>query len=415
MLGHGLTNEERGRALKLACVIEGNRLIDEEDEKGKDFLFSVGTNGFSKIAAETLEALGLKIEKREEVCYLCRGMFNYIGKLAEDAVRELSKYEYTSFLVGIKANSDIEDREDELRSKFEIRWGESIRNEYSREIGKRIIEDTKKSVDLKRPDILVVVDTFRMKVSLEVNSIFVSGKYRKLVRGIPQSRWICSECGGKGCPRCDWKGKLYDDSVEELITTSFLEMTKGRRGKLHAAGREDVDVRTLGSGRPFIAEVNHPILRSIDLDQMRRIINERAGGKIEVGILNFSSKEAVRNLKEGEKATKIYRAIVEFENELDEDAIPKIEELNNRLINQLTPKRVAHRRAMKMRKKYLYGLELKKLKPNVVEIVMRCQGGLYVKELINGDEGRTSPSVSEIVGIPARCVELDVMEVELEA
>jgi tRNA pseudouridine synthase 10 len=59
-------------------------------------------------------------------------------------------------------------------------------------------------------------------------------------------------------------------------------------------------------------------------------------------------------------------------------------------------------------------LELKKLKPNLVEMLIRCQGGLYVKELINGDEGRTRPSVSEIVDVPAECIELDVMEVELE-
>jgi tRNA pseudouridine synthase 10 len=51
MLGHGLTNEERGRVLKLACIIEGNRLTNEEDERGKEVLLSVATNGFSKIAA----------------------------------------------------------------------------------------------------------------------------------------------------------------------------------------------------------------------------------------------------------------------------------------------------------------------------------------------------------------------------
>jgi tRNA pseudouridine synthase 10 len=29
--------------------------------------------------------------------------------------------------------------------------------------------------------------------------------------------------------------------------------------KLNAAGREDMDVRMLGGGRPFILEVQHPI------------------------------------------------------------------------------------------------------------------------------------------------------------
>jgi len=223
--------------------------------------------------------LGFTIEQRSTICHICRGASQRIDNLAEQAVTELAKYEYSSFLVGIKANPDLENCEDELRSKFGIRWGESIRNEYSREIGKKILEGTQKSVDLKRPDILVVVDLVNSNIKLEVNSLFISGRYRKLVRDLPQSRWVCSECRGKGCVKCGWQGKLYPDSIEELITTPFVEAARGLNGKLHAAGREDIDVRTLGSGRPFIAEVKQPILRNINLDELRRIINDRADAR----------------------------------------------------------------------------------------------------------------------------------------
>jgi tRNA pseudouridine synthase 10 len=34
-----------------------------------------------------------------------------------------------------------------------------------------------------------------------------------------------------------------------------------------------------------------------------------------------------------------------------------------------------------------------------------------VKELITGDEGRTTPSVAALLGTPCRCVELDVLDV----
>ena len=40
-----------------------------------------------------------------------------------------------------------------------------------------------------------------------------------------------------------------------------------------------------------------------------------------------------------------------------------------------------------------------------------CDGGCYVKELISGDEGRTSASISEIAMNPAICTELDVIEI----
>jgi tRNA pseudouridine synthase 10 len=44
-------------------------------------------------------------------------------------------------------------------------------------------------------------------------------------------------------------------------------------------------------------------------------------------------------------------------------------------------------------------------------IFIKCEGGLYVKELITGDEGRTKPNLSELIGIPVQVVELDVLEV----
>jgi len=70
---------------------------------------------------------------------------------------------------------------------------------------------------------------------------------------------------------------------------------------------------------------------------------------------------------------------------------------------------------LKTRKRYLYKIKLKRLKLDLVEMWIRCQGGLYIKELIHGDKGRTKPSITEAVGVPAKCVQLDVMKVELEA
>ena len=46
-------------------------------------------------------------------------------------------------------------------------------------------------------------------------------------------------------------------------------------------------------------------------------------------------------------------------------------------------------------------------------MIIECEGGLYIKELISSDEGRTSPSVSEILGKKAFCVQLDVLEVNI--
>ncbi|MCJ7767320.1 tRNA pseudouridine(54/55) synthase Pus10, partial [Candidatus Bathyarchaeota archaeon] len=64
--------------------------------------------------------------------------------------------------------------------------------------------------------------------------------------------------------------------------------------------------------------------------------------------------------------------------------------------------------------KYIYEVNVKKLSPNKAEMRIRCQGGLYVKELVTGDEGRTANSVSEILNNKAKPLKLDVLNVIME-
>jgi tRNA pseudouridine synthase 10 len=83
----------------------------------------------------------------------------------------------------------------------------------------------------------------------------------------------------------------------------------------------------------------------------------------------------------------------------------------NKEIHQRTPHRVSHRRSDKIREKEIYSIEGKIIKSNKFEFQIETQGGTYIKELINGDEGRTSPSFSEIFEMPLVCKELDVIEI----
>jgi tRNA pseudouridine synthase 10 len=83
-------------------------------------------------------------------------------------------------------------------------------------------------------------------------------------------------------------------------------------------------------------------------------------------------------------------------------------------VKQQTPQRVMHRRADMIREKYIYKANVKKLTPNRFEMRIKCQGGLYIKELVNGDQGRTKPSVSEILDATAVPSELDVLGVYME-
>ncbi|MCE4622864.1 MAG: tRNA pseudouridine(54/55) synthase Pus10, partial [Desulfurococcales archaeon] len=85
---------------------------------------------------------------------------------------------------------------------------------------------------------------------------------------------------------------------------------------------------------------------------------------------------------------------------------------SNRLILQRTPRRVLHRRPDILRKRRVHSVKCRKIMDNVAECLVAADGGLYVKELVSGDGGRTTPSFSEVLGIATECVELDVVHVE---
>lgn len=395
--------------------MEGSRQGRLGTVTGRQLVERLITPGFTEVAHETLWSMGYEAPGKPQPCYMCSDTFKRMEELGRTVVSASAPYEFESFLVGIKGTAEIEEREDEMRSRFSLPWGENIRNEFSRELGKRIAVATGKKVAFNQPDLTIIINPITDHTAIYVHSLYVYGRYRKTERGIPQTQWTCRSCNGEGCAKCKFTGKLYPDSIEELIGAPFLEATKGQVAKLHAAGREDIDARVLGSGRPFVIEVKAPLVRRLDLTKVGDAINRSTQGKIEVGPLHIATLGTVKALKSSGQSAKTYRVVIAFECEVDESALSALKTgLEDTIIYQDTPSRVMKRRVLKRRKKTVYSIELKRLSTTHIEMLVRCQGGLYIKELVNGDEGRTIPSVAQLVDSPAKCVELDVMDVELE-
>ena len=417
LLGHSVENDERGRAVKLALTLKAHELALSKNREGVRILKSLATNGFSKTAEEILQKMKKRIPNKNfpKTCFLCEYKFKTTGDLAKKALKELEGYEYNSFLVGIELPVTVEEREDEFKAEFDVCYGENMRNEFGRVIGKKIAEYNRKIVDYRKPEIVVLVNPFAEEISLQINPLYIAGNYKKLVRGIPQSKWFCSNCRGKGCEKCNWTGKMYPESVEELIAKPFLDSTGGMKASFHASGREDIDARMLGKGRPFVIEMTKPQKRFLDLKKLKEGVNMYAKGKVEISNLQFADKAVVRRLKKAESAQKEYNVVMEFENKIATKDLHLLEEkLTNVMVMQKTPIRVVHRRADLTREKYIYEVKVKKLSPKKAEMKVRCQGGLYVKELVTGDEGRTTPSVSEFLENRAKPIKLDVLNVIME-
>ncbi|MCS7122991.1 MAG: tRNA pseudouridine(54/55) synthase Pus10, partial [Candidatus Aenigmarchaeota archaeon] len=323
-------------------------------------------------------------------------------------ILEISKnIEFNTFLIGTKLSEEIENREEEVKKFFGNEVKESLSNDVNREIGKSIEKLTGKKFSRENPEITFVVNLKNFKVSYKIKSIFVFGMYKKLVRNIPQAKWLCSFCKGKGCSNCNYIGKNYKTSVQEIIEKPFLKILKANKTKFSGAGREDVDVRCLDY-RPFCIEIVDPRKRDIDLKKVEKIINKSK--KVKVKLIKFVDKNFVEFIKNA-KFDKEYLAIVEFENEIKKDLLKNLKILEKVEINQLTPLRVIHRRADKLRKKRVKKISYRLISKKKLELKILAEHGLYIKELIHGDNNRTSPSVSEILNNKVKKILLDVIKI----
>lgn len=400
MLATGLTNAERGRSIKTVLAMQAS---------------AEGDISLLEDLAPSFQSARLKLGRKSEKdvrCTVCLGEISpeMLDKWAERAAAALAGWEYSTLLVGTKVSGLLAENEELLLADGGSRHAEPFKSELNREVGKRLSAITGKEFDLKDPDMVVHLNLETGEAELQVASLFLRGRYRKLVRGIPQTRWPCRECRGRGCPRCNGTGRMYQESVDELIRPEVIRAAEADDTVFHGAGREDIDARMLGSGRPFIVEAVRPRIRTIDLAGLQENINRHAEGKVEVIELIVADSAMVERLKEA-TFLKTYSALVRLGAEVAEE---KLKSGLKRLVGQVdqrTPTRVSHRRADKLRVRKVYSADLIEVVGNLARINIKGDSGLYIKELISGDGGRTQPNLAEILRVDAIVEELDVIDV----
>jgi tRNA pseudouridine synthase 10 len=413
-LSTGTSNSERGHSLKLTLsMIADDELKSENPNHGKKIISLLAGHGLFKPAQTIAENNSIEYGKSVE-CHLCstngQTIFDKIGDVAKKAA-ELSKdVEFDNFLVGTIPIPLLDDRQDELRAKYSLLHAEALKSDFSRELGKHLYELLEKEVEFERPHLVFLYDMINDTVRLQINPVFIYGRYQKLVRGIPQSRWDCKSCKGKGCEECKGSGRRYPDSISEYVGNVAQQLLGGSRFKFHAAGREDVDVLMLGKGRPFVVEVSEPQVRTPDLVSLTKKINKEAKKRISVNNLEMTNREHSQKLKEDASTNiKEYSAVIHTEGPIEKEDLRRVEtEFSGSEIEQRTPTRVSHRRSDLVRKKLIHEVRLKKLKDDNIEAFFKVQGGTYVKELISGDDGRTDPSIASKLGVACVCKKLDV-------
>ncbi len=399
-LGRGWSNKDRGRALKMSVLMSLHRQVLEGSEEAKARLEKVAINS-GDVARELYKHV-FGGEMAEAGCYICGSKLEQaIEYLSREASRLLKAYDARRIVVGARVGEDVVSREEGIKIEYKLEYGESIKAELRREIGKRLRDKYGYQVDFEQPDAMVIVGFPQAAIEIQNNSLLLRGKYWKLARMISQAYWPTPA------------GPKYY-SVEEAAW-GLLKLTGGDSIVLHAAGREDVDARMLGTGRPMILEVKNPRRRYLSIEELEEAANKSARGLVRFKFTGRATRREVQLYKEeAAGVAKTYRALILTYHPVSGEDLRLLEDqLKGATINQWTPRRVLHRRRNIMRRRKVLDIKCKRLHGNLVECLIKAEGGLYIKELVSGDEGRTSPSISSILGTEAVCIELDVLGVEV--
>ena len=393
-LGRGIDNEARGKIIRYAA--EKGISIKEALKKASDYLEKAGDYS------------------EHSRCEICEGIMERLDTYAQLILSVAEGVEFRRFLVGSRVAPEIIEREEELWAEIGTEYYEPIKSEINREVGKRVARALGTTLDREKPEVVFIVDTEVDNVIMEIRSVYILGRYKKLVRGIPQTRWPCRVCRGLGCERCNYTGKMYQESVEEIIAKKIVEFMEANGHRFHGMGREDIDARMLGNGRPFIIEIREPKKRYFDLKYLEEEVNAFAQGKVEVSFYRYASREDVVRIK-SLSFPKTYLVVVEFEGDVEEEKLKEVlNNLSGRVIRQRTPLRVAHRRADKVRERKVIGARLRSVRDGRAEIEITAEAGTYIKELVHGDAGRTTPSIAEMLGVGCNVISLDVIKIHDE-
>ncbi|KAL7175031.1 hypothetical protein ACSBR2_028769 [Camellia fascicularis] len=237
--------------------------------------------------------------------------------------------------------------------------------------------------------------------------VYIGGRYLKYSRNVSQTRWIIDD------------ERMGEASVEEIIGSNILPMCQGDNYKFHAAGREDIDVRMLGSGRPFLVEIQNArrVPSEMSLKEIEGKINSLENKLVKVKNVKVVGSQGWSLMREGEaEKQKQYAALVWISRSIEDDDLKTLSAFKDMPILQRTPIRVLHRRSPLEREKIIHWMKIERIAGSSQYFLLHLctQAGTYIKEFVHGDFGRTHPSVGSILGCRAEILQLDVTDVKMD-
>jgi tRNA pseudouridine synthase 10 len=334
--------------------------------------------------------------KSSSPCYICRGLMDNLGVIANSIMAAVKVFEFDTFLIGATLPTQLYEREDTMRARLKIRGSESIKHYLTRELGMMLTQLTRKRVEYGKPDITITLNVDKennVNVAIIARPLAFAGVYIKKSRGLPQKQERCANCSGRGCNSCNYSGLSGYDSVEGIIANELVQITKSQTPKFTWMGSEDQSSLVLGRGRPFYVRVFNP--------KKRKLKNKTIKGNGIKAILNVINDIPVIQPRFIVK-TKIY---IRCENALTKKILKKL--------NFLSGSKVSFENKSKIGVKNIHSVRVRQLDSNQFTLTIVADSGLMIKQLVGGEE-YMKPNISEILGTKCKCLMFDILDIQLQ-
>lgn len=357
-------------------------------------------------------------------CWVCEGASDVDFDEWTDRVSEaLANVTFETFQIGTRPPEEIIENDRTLREQAGLPpdAGLTFNAVVNSEIGDRLENRTRARQDPDQPNVVVVLDIVGGRVEVQINPVYLYGRYRKLESGLVQRVRQCPDCDGTGtvegedepisCERCAGSGRL--PSVEELVAWPLRDAMDASEVVFQTAGREDVDMLMLGTGRPFVLELKEPRHRVTDLADLETAIREPAAGRVEIDHLAFATPDIVGFVTQNSFRQR-FELTLEFTDPVDElafrDAVDTLDGLTIRRHLRLEELAKGQRPHEVIRQ--LQDVVGKWRDEWTAALEFEVDSGIDPTSIATGDGGETEPSLAEILGTSVEVTTVAVVAVE---
>ena len=350
-----------------------------------------------KLHLSSNKLLGKKLKKHlifVKNCYICKNLFENLDHFLKLMLDVSHDYSFSTFSVGAMIKPSIIDRDDYIRSKYQLRGIDSVKTDITKELGKLFHKKTKKNIDFLDPDLTFTVNLKDESCQLRSKSLTISGRYVKTIRGVTQKQKPCVNCSGKGCRICEFHGISEFNSIEGIISQFIFRIFGGTTAKFTWIGGEDKSSLVLGNGRPFFVKLKNPLERDLKLKSFESNFIKITNLKIVSG----SPKNTL-------KFNSLIRMKILTESEIDLQNLKKLKDLTNFST-------VVYEKSGKRSEKSIFSVKYRKLSKSGISLIIKAEGGLPIKRFVTSDD--VSPGISQILDNKCKCQEFDFLDIEVQ-